>query len=53
MEDKEKSEVLNAFFTSIFNSQTSYPQITQPPDLEVWDGEQLGTLYSTLSVTGL
>lgn len=53
MEDKEKSEVLNAFFTSIFNSQTSYPQITQPPDLEVWDGKQLGTLYCTWTVTGL
>ena len=24
-EDKEKDEVLSAFFTSVFNSQTSYP----------------------------
>jgi len=47
MENKEKAEILNAFFTSIFNSQTSYSQVTQPPDLEVWSGEQLETLYST------
>ena len=39
-EDKEKAEVLSAFFTSVFNSQTSYPQDTLPPDLEVWYGEK-------------
>jgi len=38
-EDK-KAEVLNAFFTSAFNSQISYPQVTLHPDLEVWDGMQ-------------
>ncbi len=39
-EDKEKAEVLNAFFTSAFNSQISYLEGTLHPDLEVWDGTQ-------------
>ena len=39
-EHMEKAEVLNAFLTSVFPSQTTYPWRTQPPDLEVWDGEQ-------------
>src|SRR5699024_5407127 len=39
-EDKEKTEVLNAFFTSTFNRQISYSQGTLHPDLEVWDGMQ-------------
>ena len=39
-EEKEKAEVLNAFFTSAFNSQISYPQGTLRPHLEVWDGTQ-------------
>ncbi|KAK4822392.1 LOW QUALITY PROTEIN: hypothetical protein QYF61_014162 [Mycteria americana] len=30
----------NTFFASVFNSQTSYPQGTQPPKLEDRDGEQ-------------
>ncbi|KAK0674966.1 LIN1 transcriptase, partial [Pygoscelis papua] len=39
-EDEEKVEVLNAFFASVFNRQTSYPQGTRPPELEDRDGEQ-------------
>lgn len=34
-EENEKAEVLNAFFTPVFNSEISYPQSTLPPDLEV------------------
>jgi len=37
---EEKAEVLNAFFTSVFNSQTDYFQSTQPPVLEDRVGEQ-------------
>ncbi|GAB0181980.1 mitochondrial enolase superfamily member 1 [Grus japonensis] len=38
--DGEKAEVFNAFFASVFNSQTSCPQGIQPPELEDRDGEQ-------------
>ncbi|KAK4823212.1 LOW QUALITY PROTEIN: hypothetical protein QYF61_027359 [Mycteria americana] len=38
--DEEKAEVLNAFFASVFNSQTTYPQGIQLPELEDRDGEQ-------------
>ena len=34
------TEVLNAFFASVFNSQTSYSQGVQPPELEDRDGEK-------------
>ena len=39
-EDKEKAEVLNAFFTSVFKSQTSYPQGTPLSYLVLLAGEQ-------------
>jgi len=39
-EDKEKVEVLNVFFTSVFKSHTSYHWGTLPPDLKVLGGEQ-------------
>ena len=38
-EGKEKTEIPNAFFTSVFNSETSYSWDTHPPDLEVWEKE--------------
>ena len=39
-EDKEKADVLNAFFTSDFKRQTSYPQVSLLPDLAALAGEQ-------------
>lgn len=38
--DKEKAKILNAFFSSDFNGQTSYPQVIQSPELEDRNGEQ-------------
>ena len=38
--DKEKVEVLNAFFTSVFNSKTSCSPGTQLPEQEGRDREQ-------------
>ncbi|KAK4821440.1 hypothetical protein QYF61_020023 [Mycteria americana] len=42
--DEKKADGLNAFFASVFNSKTSYPPGTQPPDLEDRDGEQNGNV---------
>ena len=39
-EDKEKADVLNAFFTSVFKSQTSYPPVSPLSDLAALAGEQ-------------
>lgn len=36
---KEKAEVLNAFFVSVFNIRISCPQDTQLPEMEVVDGQ--------------
>jgi len=38
--DEEKTEVLNAFFASFFNSQTGYSQDSQTPVVEDREGEQ-------------
>ncbi|XP_048822867.1 uncharacterized protein LOC125702985 [Lagopus muta] len=39
-DDKEKAEVLSAFFTSAFNSQSSYLRGTLCPDLDIWADTQ-------------
>jgi len=39
-EDEENAEVLNAFFASVFNSQTGYSQGTQPSVMDDRDGEK-------------
>jgi len=39
----EMAEVLNACFSSVFNSKTSCSWTTQPSELEDRDGEKNGT----------
>lgn len=57
---EENAEVFNAFFTSVFYSQNSYPQGTQPSKLAHGDGEhnkpltiqgEMVTCCSTWTVT--
>lgn len=59
-EDEKKAEVLSTFFTSVFNSQASYSQGSQPAEVKDRDGEQnkpstiqeeTVTCYSTWAVT--
>ena len=38
-ENKEKADVLNAFFTSVFKNQTSYPHVSPLSDLAALAGE--------------
>lgn len=49
MNDYEKVEVLNAFYSSVFNSQNSYPRRTQPLELKEKNEEQNNPLISTQS----
>jgi len=51
IEDKKKSEVLNAFFMSVFKSQTSYPQSILLSDMEVSNGENKAPVIQEKTVS--
>lgn len=38
-DEEQNSEVLNAFLASVCNVRASCPEDTQPPELELGDGE--------------
>ena len=46
-EDKEKADVLNAFFTSVFKTQNSYPQVSPLSDLAALAAEQTKPPHSS------
>lgn len=40
-ENEEKAEILNAYFTFVFNNQTSFPEGTHPPSQKTGMGSKI------------